>query len=92
MSWATTAPLLSLPPPKFHYSPSFLSSSSSLISSVRVSKTNSIHFSSASPFLSSEKHQICRAAGEHKFPDPIPDFADVETGPIYEIRNWVGKS
>ncbi|KAM1082493.1 hypothetical protein EV2_021732 [Malus domestica] len=79
MSWATAAPLLSLPSPKLHSSPSFLSSSSSSISSVRVSKTSSIHFSSASPFLSSEKHQICRAAGEYKFPDPIPDFADAET-------------
>lgn len=76
MSWATAAPLLSLPPPKLHSSPSFLSSSSSSTSSVRVSKTSSIHFSPASPFLSSEKHQICRAAGEYKFPDPIPDFAD----------------
>ncbi|RXH79661.1 hypothetical protein DVH24_040808 [Malus domestica] len=78
MSWATVTPLLSLPPPKLHPSSSILSpsSSTSSIPSVRVLTTRSIHFSSTSPFLSLRKQQICRAAGEYKFPDPIPEFAD----------------
>ncbi|CAN6550660.1 unnamed protein product [Malus baccata var. baccata] len=81
MSWATVTPLLSLPPPKLHPSSSFLSpsSSTSSIPSVRVLTTSSIHFSSTSPFLSLRKQQICKAAGEYKFPDPIPEFADSET-------------
>ncbi|BFG16510.1 hypothetical protein CerSpe_027840 [Prunus speciosa] len=86
MSWSSVAPLLSVAPSKLDSSSSFLPSSSSSVSSVRVSLSLSWRFrptsirylSSPSSSLSLRK-QICRAAAEYKFPDPIPEFADEET-------------
>ncbi|KAI5352453.1 hypothetical protein L3X38_005344 [Prunus dulcis] len=85
MSWSSVAPLLSVTPSKLDSSSSFLPSSSSSVSSVRVSlslswrsRPTSVRYLSSSSSSLSLRKQICRAA-EYKFPDPIPEFADEET-------------
>ncbi|KAM5566694.1 protein PLASTID REDOX INSENSITIVE 2, chloroplastic [Rosa sericea] len=79
MSWTGVTPLVSATPPKLHQSfPFYASPSSSSYSfpTVKVSSSLSQRFSIR--YLSS-KRQICRAAAEYRFPDPIPGFADAET-------------
>ncbi|PRQ41217.1 hypothetical protein RchiOBHm_Chr4g0444531 [Rosa chinensis] len=78
MSWTGVTPLVSATPPKLHQSSPFYASPSSYPSfpTVKVSSGLSHRFSII--YLSS-KRQICRAAAEYRFPDPIPDFADAET-------------
>lgn len=85
MSWSSVTRLVSATPPKLDQSSTlYTSSSSSSVSSVRVSLSSSwktgplstITYLSSSLASPSSKKQICRAAAEYRFPDPIPDFAD----------------
>ncbi|XP_050374122.1 protein PLASTID REDOX INSENSITIVE 2, chloroplastic [Argentina anserina] len=79
MSWTLATPLVSATPPKLHQSSPFYASppscSYSSFSTVKIPSSLSQRFGSRS--LTSEG-QICRAAAEYRFPDPIPGFADAE--------------
>lgn len=87
MSWSTVSRLVSATPPKLDQSSTLYTSSSSLVSIVRISlslswktgPSSTITYLSSSLASPASKKQICRAAAEYRFPDPIPDFADAET-------------